>query len=340
MKQLIENKFLEHLVRTFPRSPVQINHFLEGDAELLPLDNGTVLAITVDSIVEEIEQGLYKDPYLIGWMTVVANLSDIAAVGAEPMGILLLHSLPKDLSPGFLEKLQSGICEACRECGTFVLGGDTNAAPALQMGAAAIGLIRDEKIILRKGCQPGDRLYSTNHLGLGGAFALAELFLSGQPNPIVYRPLPRLVEGQIIRKYGSACIDTSDSLFPALANLMAINQVGFCLEKHWDQIVGDELRQLAQASGIPSWYFLAGPHGEFELLFTIPEQQESDFLSQAEAADWHPILLGETTNEPSCCYLQNGRSNTFDPATVANLFEQSEGQPERYFHKLKQIQYL
>ncbi len=149
MKQLLENKFLKNLVKDFPRSPKQINQFLEADAELIPIGNGHILAITADIIVEEIDQGIYHTPYLVGWMTVVANLSDLAAVGAEPLGILLQQSLPKDASSEFVEELQSGIAEACHKFGTFVLGGDTNTASSRQSGAVALGMIFNEKIILR-----------------------------------------------------------------------------------------------------------------------------------------------------------------------------------------------
>jgi thiamine-monophosphate kinase len=103
--------------------------------------------------VEEIEEGLYKDPWLIGWMTVVASLSDLAATGAQPLGLLLSQNLPQSLTSDSLDQLQEGIREACRACHTFILGGDTNTSPTLQMGATAVGWIPDQKSILRKGCQ-------------------------------------------------------------------------------------------------------------------------------------------------------------------------------------------
>lgn len=87
MTGLLENNFFARLTSSFQRSPQQINHLNESDSELLRLDNDSILAITTDCIVEEIETGLYDDPYLIGWMLVVVNLSDLAAVGARPLGL-------------------------------------------------------------------------------------------------------------------------------------------------------------------------------------------------------------------------------------------------------------
>ena len=59
-------------------------------------------------------------------MSVIVNMSDLAAVGASPIGIVISQILSKDFSDDFLLKLQNGINDACKKCGTFVLGGDTN----------------------------------------------------------------------------------------------------------------------------------------------------------------------------------------------------------------------
>ena len=90
LNQILENSSIKNLVKIFSRSPLQQNRLHESDAELINLPGTNItLAITMDSIVEEIEAGLYTDPYLIGWMTVMVNASDLAAVGAKPLGILI-----------------------------------------------------------------------------------------------------------------------------------------------------------------------------------------------------------------------------------------------------------
>src|SRR5512140_1768490 len=141
MNPVIENRFIEFLVRDLPRSPCQVNALQESDAELINIPGtGSILAITTDSIIEEIETGLYSDPFLIGWMTVMVNASDLAAVGATPLGILLNETLPGELSEPFVSELQRGIKEACEVCGMPVLGGDTNRSASFQMGGTALGI--------------------------------------------------------------------------------------------------------------------------------------------------------------------------------------------------------
>jgi thiamine-monophosphate kinase len=176
MTTIIENALIERLAAGLPRSPHQLNGLRESDAELIQLQGtNIVLALTTDGVVEEIEVGLYDDPYLIGWMTVMVNASDLAAVGAEPLGILLNQTLTPDLDDDFVAKLQAGVRDACTTCGLDVLGGDTNFSARMQMTATALGTITSGPPITRRGCRPGDRLFASGPLGLGSAYALLKL---------------------------------------------------------------------------------------------------------------------------------------------------------------------
>jgi len=99
LNEILENKIINNLIAGFERSPNQLNHPHESDAEIIQLGN-IKLAITTDSISEEISTGLYDDPYLIGWMIVTVNISDLAAVGAIPIGILISEIIPDILVKG------------------------------------------------------------------------------------------------------------------------------------------------------------------------------------------------------------------------------------------------
>jgi len=81
LNSILENKVINKLIESFERSPMQWNKPHESDAEIIQLNDNTKLATTTDSISEEISTGLYNDPYLIGWMIVTVNMSDLAAVG-------------------------------------------------------------------------------------------------------------------------------------------------------------------------------------------------------------------------------------------------------------------
>ena len=93
---MLENVLVKSIAGSFRRCPEQLNNLNESDAELIPpeLLKGEILALKVDGLADEIQAGLYEDPYVIGWTAVNATLSDLAAVGAEPIGMMLLLQLP------------------------------------------------------------------------------------------------------------------------------------------------------------------------------------------------------------------------------------------------------
>jgi thiamine-monophosphate kinase len=263
-----ELALIESLTRQFARSPRQINALQESDAELLTLGNGITLAVTTDTIAEEIATGLYANPWLAGWMTVMANLSDIAAVGAEPLGILIAETFPAGTDPAVLSRVQEGIGDACQACGTWVLGGDTNAGEHLQITGTAVGMVTGGAALTRKGIGPGDHIYCTGPLGGGNAFAA--MLLAGKPVCLPFRPVAKLHEGVALRGLASACMDTSDGLMATLDQLGRVNHVGFEMAPDWQAALDAAALNCSRETGLPAWLFLAGPHGEFELVFSVP----------------------------------------------------------------------
>ena len=334
--QLLENRHLQQIGKGFSRSPTQINQFLESDAELVRLPDGSILAATTDCIAEEIDTGLYHDPTHIGWMTVVVNLSGLAAVGAKPLGLVLSESLPADFPDEKLQAVQSGIAEACAATGTYVLGGDTNQSGAWQMGGTAIGLIpAGGPLISRKGAQAGDILFCSGPMGLGSAYAFEMLLAAEGQSVVPYRPIPRLAEGQWVRQFGSSCIDTSDGFLHALCNLLEVNDIGFNIDIPFTQMAHPEVIRLHETKQLPAWIFLAGPHGEFELVFTIPPQNEQDFLAEANKIGWNPIRVGTCTQKKGCAIrTMDGTYQQLNPCQIANAYVESGGDPQAFLTQL------
>lgn len=340
--KLIENIQLQKISTLFRRSPAQINQFLGSDAELMRLPDGSILAATTDCIAEEIATGLYHDPAHIGWMTVVVNLSDLAAVGAAPLGLLLAESLPADFPDDKLQAVQGGIADACAAAGTYVLGGDTNQSGAWQMGGTAFGLIpAGGPVISRKGSQPGDMLFCSGPMGLGSAYAFEMLLSESGQTAISYRPAPRLAEGNLVRQFGSTCIDTSDGFLHALCNLMEVNETGFQIDIPLTQMAHPEVMRLHETRQLPAWIFLAGPHGEFELVFTIPAKNEQNFIKAAEKMGWKPLRIGVCTDADGCTLrMKNGGLAPFYPCQIANAYSESSGDPKAFLTQLLKLEAL
>jgi thiamine-monophosphate kinase len=336
MTAVLEHQLIGRLVAGLPRSPLQLNGLHESDAELVALPGSDiVLAVTTDALAEELATGLYCDPWLIGWMLVMVNASDLAAVGADPLGILLCESLPPDAAPDWVDALQRGIAEAAIATGLAVLGGDTNASPVPHLAATAIGLVQGPPPLTRRGCHAGDRLYASAPLGAGGAYACIRLLrpaAGGAEFP--FRPVARMAEGRLLRGRASACMDTSDGAIATLDELMARNGVGFLLDTPLEDWTDRHAAQLARSAGLEPWMLHAGPHGEFELLFSVPPACEAELLRAAADIGWVPVRLGSATAAPGLTLTVNGAPHPVDARRLRNLFTECGGNPREYVANL------
>ncbi|MEE9390773.1 MAG: AIR synthase related protein, partial [Candidatus Aminicenantaceae bacterium] len=115
MEKILENTTINSWAQHFKRSPRQINKSHEADAELIEIEGNKshLLAVTIDSVAEEITEGIYRDPFTMGWVTVMSNFSDLAAVGAEPLGIIISVSVEAERDEKFRGEIAKGMSAAC-----------------------------------------------------------------------------------------------------------------------------------------------------------------------------------------------------------------------------------
>jgi thiamine-monophosphate kinase len=337
IEEIVENAVINSMVAAFRRTPRQSNKAHESDAELIefPGDPHKLLAVTIDTLSEEIAEGIYRDPYTMGWVTANANLSDLAAVGAEPIGLVISASIEPYRSKHFSLEIMKGIEEACRGLDVFVLGGDTNTAQALSLTACAVGWTTRDKVLTRKGLEPGDTIFMTGCMGVGNALGLARI--TGMPEDAFpessYRPTARLNEGLFLRDHACCCMDTSDGLLTTLDQLMRINGIGFNVDCDWETILSPEVLAFCKKTGMPQWLMAGGPHGEFELVFAVRANSVKGFIRESQTAGMNTIRLG-ITEEASAITLMlpPGRRVEVDMAALRNLLFSTEGD----FHRLVQ----
>jgi thiamine-monophosphate kinase len=320
MQHIEENALIARIATMLPRSLSQVNTLQESDAEILRLPglDNLMLAVTTDAIVEEIESGLYANPYLLGWMTVMANLSDLAAVGAEPLGLLIAQTLPHGISGADLASIQTGIRDACLQAGTCVLGGDTNFSDRLHTTGTGIGILSDGRPLMRTPCEPDQLVFCTGLLGMGNAFAALRILGHNACESFPYRPSARLREGRSLRSCATACMDTSDGLIPTLDQLGRLNRCGFLLTKPPEELIAPAALQVAHATGITPWMLLAAPHGEFELVFTVHRNRLTDLQYSAQQAGWTPLQIGIVTREKGITLQNRGTLSEADLASIRN----------------------
>ncbi len=330
LENIFENQTITHLAQQYTRAPFQINKLHESDAELIMLDGDDTkyLAVSIDTVADEISEGLYRNPFTMGWVTVMASFSDLAAVGADPIGIVTAVSLETSRDKLFCSNIARGMEKACRQLGTFILGGDLNRTQSISLTGCAIGAVPREKALTRIGCQKGDVIFLSNHVGSGNALGLArKTHLPEDVFPETeYRPIARIKESRVIRKYASCCMDTSDGLFITIDQLIRLNNLGFSIKADWESVLKKEVFQLCTKMNIPYWFMAAGIHGEFELVFTVPANNAASFLAEAYSMDFFPISLGKTTNAPDFEIRQDaGNSPKIDMAPLRNLWDKQAG---------------
>lgn len=311
-----EFAFIQAMQNNRLKSPNQINACWQADCELVRLPGfDKILAVTTDGLSEELETFLYDDPFHIGWMLVTINASDLAAVAASPLGLLVNMTLPQNnslLTHSYIEQLQQGIQHACLHYNLPLLGGDTNFANHYQLSATAMGLC--DKPLTRMGAQAGDLLCASGYLGRGNLYAFKRLMTK---EPVAYKtfmPEAPLQFAQIIAPYARSCMDISDGLMESLECLADLNRVGFRLDKAHNYLAQESFAS-AEQHGIPAELFLCGHHGDFELLFTIPSNDWEDLLAVSAKAGYKPLIIGQVTEQQN---IQIGdyyfKMNTFRKA--------------------------
>jgi thiamine-monophosphate kinase len=294
------------------------------------LGDGRLLALTVDTVLEEVAVGLYRDPFTTGRTSVISSLSDLAAVGADPLGLLMAVGLPEG-DATVQEQLALGIRDACEAAGTYVLGGDTGSTPTLQVGCLAAGLVPEDGVLTRIGARPSDHLFVSGGVGLGAA--LAAHMLLGIPketfSELDFRPMPTIKYGKALRGVASACMDTSDGLLSALDQLARLNEVEIRLQIS-EETLHPRAEATRQAAGLPVFPFLASYHGEFELVFSVPEDRIEALAAAAAGIGWSPIPLGRVEKGEGL-FLGN---IPVDGSRVRNLLEDCGGDLGRYVAEL------
>ena len=238
------------------------------DAALLRPPPGRDLALTLDTLVAGRHFLAGTDPEALGHKALAVNLSDLAAMGAEPAWALLSLTLP-EADEHWLAAFARGLGELARRHGVALVGGDTCRGP-LAVSLQLTGLVEPGKALRRDGAEPGDGIFVTGTLG-DAALALRRLRTEGTaPEPLrrrLERPEPRLEEGRSLVGIASACIDLSDGLVADLGHLCDASGCGARVEAARLPLSA-EVRREVEARG--DWGEVLAGGDDYELCFTVP----------------------------------------------------------------------
>ena len=251
------------------------------DAALLEPPPGHTLVMTLDTLVAGRHFFSDADPEGVGHKSLAVNLSDLAAMGAEPAWALLSLTLPQ-MDPPWLAAFSRGLGALAHRHGVSLVGGDSCRGP-LSIALQLTGLVPAGRALTRGGGRPGDRVFVTGTLG-DAALALRLLQAGRSPSPALRRrlerPEPRLAEGQRLRGIASACIDLSDGLVADLGHLCRASGCGARLQ-------AEAIPRSAAVRAAGDWRLPLAGGDDYELCFTVPPAN----LARLQALDLelHPI---------------------------------------------------
>jgi thiamine-monophosphate kinase len=228
------------------------------------------------------------------------NLSDLAAMGAAPLGYLLALARAEEVSDDWLAGFCAGLAADNAAFGISLLGGDTVSTPGpLTLSLTAIGEAPAGAALLRRGAAPGDDVWVSGTLGdaaLGLRVLQGELDITEPARAFLverYRlPRPRLALGQALRGVASAAIDVSDGLVADLGHILEVSGVGA-------EIHAGALPLSAAARGLRDTRDAALSGGDdYELLFTAPPERGAAIAALACRLDLPLTLIGKIRAEP------------------------------------------
>ena len=260
------------------------------DCAVIDLADTEYLVATTDMFHRTTDFPEEMSAWQIGWMCAAGTLSDIAAMGAHPCGLLISIGLP-DLSPAFVESMIEGMSACARECGTAIIGGDTDSHQELTITGTALGQVRKDQILRRRGAQIGDLVCVTGYLGTAGAGmrALESRRAIGDPVAVtkLFEPVARIAEGISLAesKAVNSMMDNSDGLSISLYQLAEVNGCGFLIR-------ADSLPVLPGPDTGPDIDLALYAGGDFELLFTVAPERLVDARNACELT-----VIGEVTSE-------------------------------------------
>ncbi|HTX60874.1 MAG TPA: thiamine-phosphate kinase [Methanobacterium sp.] len=258
---------------------------LSDDAALLNLGNKYLVA-TTDLLLRSAHFPGEMSYHQMGNKIVTVNVSDLAAMGAKPLGITIAMALPPDLSISDFDQIVEGILQTCKKYEMPLIGGDTNESSELTLCGTGMGLVNKEKVLLKSGAQEGDVVAVTGVLGLAAAgfeilsnesdFKNLDPEMKNQFIKHALEPEAQLEKGLILA--GSpgvtSATDITDGLLSELGEIMDSNRANTGIKLFEELIpIPTEFNSIAEKLGKTVLELVLTYGEDFELLITVQKDK-------------------------------------------------------------------
>jgi len=314
--KLGERKIIEifmALLQRMPKMPIPFG----DDVSAIDLGEGRLAVIKCDMLVARTDVPRGMSYWQAARKAVVSTVSDFAAKGIQPLGLLTSLGLPYRFKRRDIVQIGLGLNAGAREYGTYVLGGDTNEAEDLIIDCVGFGLGNEANILKRSGAEPGDLVATTGSFGKTAAgLKMISKKLEAPPETrrelmeAVYMPKAYLKEGLALARTRAvtSCIDSSDGLAWSLYELGRMSKVGFEIIRI---PVADSAKRFAESQRLDSARLALYGGEEYNLVFTFKPR---DIAKVGEALDGAFLKIGKVTNRRERIELNaEGRVEPIEP---------------------------
>lgn len=306
-----EKRIISLINEVIPSGPARLNKSFDAESEILYIDKNLKLLLTMDDFSVE-DQLRENDPYLLGWNIAVGGISDILAVGGFPVFYAHAMVIDRKWDDEFIKKFCKGIADVLRLTSTTFAGGDLGKDEVWRYTSTVIGKLHGEPV-LRSGAVPGNSIYITGKIGTGNLEAFLRMLASEFSNPVFKNISDRFPiqfnipfhESELVSKYATTCIDTSDGMFNSLNAVAEVNGTGYEIDSIPYLDEGLEVIEMLKKVSLPLnriLLFLA-ECGEFELLFTVDKFNEEKMLEEAEKKHYRLYRVGTVTEKKEGSFM-------------------------------------
>ena len=271
LKEVGERHLIENIMSVIRPSPGTIG--TKDDAAVIPVNGDVVACSDIVTFERHMPTGMSFEKF--GWTAAAVNFSDLAAMGARPIGILASLAMPEDMDESELYDIMSGLDQCAEFVGTTIVGGDTKPGNGM-ISCTALGTMEGRRPMMRNGANIGDLVAVTG--GLGGAAAGFKAIENGlEAEEAIFKlmtPIPLVYEGIELSDCGkvTSCIDLSDGLATAANTICEQSHVGMEIVYEFLPIDQD-VDEVSERLRIPKKDLVLGWGGEYELMFTFPKSE-------------------------------------------------------------------
>lgn len=286
------------------------------DCALLNVPEKQTLAISTDTLVAGVHFLRDIHPADLGYKALAVNLSDLAAMGADPAWLTLAITLP-EVNESWLAAFSDSLFELLDYYDMQLIGGDTTRGP-LSLTLGIHGLVPTGRALKRSGAKPGDWIFVTGTLGDSAAGLSLLQHRHRLNDPAVHevlikrhlRPMPRVLQGQALRNLATSAIDISDGLIADLGHILTASRVGARLNLEALPLSA-ALRDHFEPEQVLTWALSGGE--DYELCFTVPEVNRGALdVALAHLGVSYTCIGQIAPDSDGLTLLENGKPRSFN----------------------------